>query len=237
MEDSNKSLNMSGAYSIPVLGKALPTRKQGYYGVVATAVVGTQYAIFCPECGKVMRFKAVEARVHTISCDKCEDVKVIVKAVDKPMQQKKEEVAPQGKVERQDLPDGGKKTPQAPQAPQQLTKKYKQERNETNAKLVWYTLLGRKKYVLREGKNYIGRKDEAMPSDLSLKDNYASARSVCIEVTKRNNGYVFHLSVERASNPVLVRGKECPVGSSFDLNYNDTIVLGSTTLTLKAIKK
>ncbi|MBO4822606.1 MAG: hypothetical protein J5548_14215 [Prevotella sp.] len=112
---------------------------------------------------------------------------------------------------------------------------------ETDAKLVYgWSIKGRKKFILREGKNYIGRRDEALPSDLSLNDDYASARSICIEATKTYSqrgmkNYEYQLTIERAKNPVLICNREYPIGSCIMLDYNDTIVLGKTKLTLKSI--
>ena len=194
---------------------------------------------------------ADKARHYALSCDKCDDVTIVVKAVDhtpsqttavpqQPTAVHQQPTASPTVDQDKAIPQTYPKTEdnsQTPAAPRKVTKKYKNKGNESNAKLVWWGLSGRKQYILREGKNYIGRKDDDMPSDLSLKDEFASARSVCIEVTKRDKGYVFHLTVERASNPVLVCGKNCPVGTSFDLNYNDTVRLGNTTLTLKPAKK
>ena len=113
---------------------------------------------------------------------------------------------------------------------------------ESDAKLVWWSLLWRRKYILRMGKNYIGRRDKEYQSDLSLRDKYASARSICIEVTKKysNRGietYEYRLTVEKARNSVLYCGREVREGTTIDLTFGDTIVLGKTTLTLKPVKK
>ena len=258
MEQSKTNLNLAGVQSLPILGKAVPTKKNGYYGVLNSARIGTEYAIICPKCGKTLRFMADKARLYTLPCDKCDDVVIIVKAVEQELQQTDGKGQPMtapnpqqqvGTISQNETTSGLQTMVQPDTSqvagnggqgtvgPQKLTKKYKNKGYESNAKLVWWSISGRKQYILREGKNYIGRKDEDMPSDLSLKDEFASARSVCIEATKRDKGYIFHLTVERASNPVLVCGKECPVGTGFDLNYNDTIRLGNTTLTLKLSKK
>ena len=146
-----------------------------------------------------------------------------------------------------DNPEQGRETEYGPkhtEEPQPEKEYILNKRPESDAKLVWWglSLTGRKNYILREGKNYIGRKDEDMPADLSLKDEYASARSICIEVEKiypqrGEEYYEYTLTIVRAKNAVLVRGKEVPVGSTTKLNFNDTIVLGKTTLTLKKVKK
>lgn len=121
--------------------------------------------------------------------------------------------------------------------PKKPTDKFVVMGSKSNAKLTWWSLTGRKQFILRVGKNYVGRKDDDNPSDLSLKDEYASAKSIYIDVDKTSRGYTFHLTVEHATNPVLINGKEQPVGSSFYLNDGDIIKLGNTTLTFKPAKK
>lgn len=98
--------------------------------------------------------------------------------------------------------------------------------SKTNAKLSWWTHTGHKQFILHEGKNFIGRKDDANPSHLSFKDEYASTRSICIEVKSTERGYIFHLTVLKAANPVKINKKEMPVGCSFDLIKGDIIEFG-----------
>ncbi|MDE6012826.1 MAG: FHA domain-containing protein [Prevotella sp.] len=202
--------------SIPLLGKAVKTAKEGVYAVREQAVVGKQYLVLCPVCGKPVLVKASEPRVVRVMHKTC-NVPIIIKV---------------GTAEPQNdghshQEDGGVV----------LTNKNVALGSKTNAKLSWWSLTGRKQFVLRIGKNYVGRKDSESPSDLSLKDEYVSARSICIEVNKAARGYSFHLTVERATNPVFINGKEQPEGSSFDLNYGDIIKLGNTSLTFNPVKK
>ena len=190
--------------SIPVLGKVEKTSKEGIYAVKAQAVVGKQYMVICPVCGKPILTKATEPKVFRTMHKTC-NAPIIIKGGD----------LVKGKLTEPNVVPGSK----------------------TNAKLTWWSLTGRKQYVLRIGKNYVGRKDSENPSNLSLKDEYASAKSICIDVNKTARGYTFHLTVEHATNPVLINGKEQPEGSSFDLNYGDIIKLGNTSLTFNPVKK
>lgn len=202
--------------SIPLLGKVVKTAQEGVYAVKEQAVVGKQYIVLCPVCGKPVLVKASEPRVVRVMHKTC-NVPIIIKV---------------GTAEPQNdgclhQEDGGVV----------LTNKNVVLGSKTNAKLSWWSLTGRKQFILRIGKNYVGRRDSESPSDLSLKDEYVSARSICIDVNKAARGYSFHLTVEHATNPVFINGKEQPEGSSFDLNYGDIIKLGNTSLTFKPVKK
>lgn len=200
--------------SIPVLGEVLNAKKNGatipgVYYVKELAIVNRHYTVKCPKCGKRLLVIAEKAEPFLIKCEACK-VRIKIKGT---------EAAPEK--------DGN-----------EPTGKWRIRRNNSNGKLVWQGLLTKKKYVLREGENYIGRKEPGVHSDLTLKDEYASARSVCISVKySEEEGYSFHLTVLKATNPVLVCGKEYEEGHSVDLNYGDTIVLGNTTLTFKPVKK
>ncbi len=200
--------------AIPVLGKAEKTAKEGVYAVKTPAIIGKQYFVLCPVCGKPILVKAVEPKVFRVMHKTC-NAPIILKGV--------------GENENFSK-DGGEDNDEPTEKVPEMGKK-------TNAKLSWWSLAGRKQFVLSIGKNYVGRKDVKNPSDLSLKDEYASAKSICIDVNKSVRGYSFHLTVERATNPVFINGKEHPVGSSFDLNYGDIIKLGNTTLTFNSVKR
>ncbi len=213
--------------AIPLLGKVVITSKEGIYAVKEQAVVGKQYIVLCPVCGKPILTKATEPKVFRAMHKTC-NAPIIIKgtAVQTP------------NIEREENPFPIRRSFQKVKVVEQgvLTDKYVIVGCRTNAKLTWWSITGRKHFVLREGKNYVGRRDYENPSNLSLKDEYASAKSICIEVSKSARGYTFHLTVEHATNPVLINGKEQPEGSSFDLNYGDIIKLGNTTLTFNPVK-
>ena len=210
--------------SIPLLGKVEKTSKEGVYAVKEKAAVGKQYIVICPVCGKPILTKATEPKVFRTMHKTC-NAPVIIKGV----------VTAEKTTEHYEKKSSSETSDKSGEVV--LTDKSVIRGNKTNAKLSWWSLTGRKQFILRIGKNYVGRRDAENPSNLSLKDEYASAKSICIEVNKSARGYSFHLTVEHATNPVLINGKEQPVGSSFDLNYGDIIKLGNTTLTFNPVKK
>lgn len=206
---------------IPLLGKVEKTRKAGVYAVKEHAIVDKQYIVICPVCKKPILVTSSEPQVVRAMHKTC-NVPIIIKVV-APASQEDEVLS---SIESSEMAESVN-----------VTDKNVVLGCKTNAKLSWWSLTGRKQFVLRIGKNYVGRRDSEKPSDLSLKDEYASAKSICIEVTKKARGYTFHLTVEHATNPVLINGKEQPEGSSFDLNYGDIIKLGNTNLSFNPVKK
>ena len=215
--------------TMPVLGQVVKTAKKGVYAVKEQAIVGKQYIVDCPVCGKPILVTAIEPKVVKVMHKTC-NAPIIIKFVasrakqaDNPEKIESEE-SEQGHSDRteSDNTDTGRGFVLG---------------SPTNAKLIWWSRTGRKKFILRHGKNYIGRKDDDNPSDLSFKDEYASARSICIDVNETVRGYTFHLTVERAANSVLVNGKEQAVGSSFDLNYDDIIEFGYPLNRIRLILK
>ncbi len=86
-----------------------------------------------------------------------------------------------------------------------------------------------KDYPLPEGKTVVGRRDEAVMSDIAIEnDSSMSRRSVEIEVVQTDRGYTFKLSVLKAANPVLHNNRALRVGDSVSLNFGDSIVMGKT---------
>ena len=222
--------------AVPILGEVVKTKKEGIYAVKEPAIVGKQYMVICPVCGKPVLTRATEPAVFRTMHKTC-NAPIIIRGV-----MKNNSVATGCNREQEGQKIDGKSNQCSG-----MDSKESDEINDTgrevrlgsktNAKLSWWSITGRKAFVLRIGRNYIGRRDNELPSNLSLKDEYASARSICIDVNKTARGYTFHLTVEHATNPVLINGKDQPEGSSFDLNYGDTIKLGNTTLSFKPVKK
>lgn len=86
-----------------------------------------------------------------------------------------------------------------------------------------------KDYILREGRNIIGREDASAPSDISIKgDNTMSRRSVQIDMNQTEHGFFYKLTVIKAANPVVHNGAMLMNGESILLNFGDTIVMGKT---------
>ena len=103
-------------------------------------------------------------------------------------------------------------------------------------KLVMGRFLGRKEHVLSKGIHYVGRLDEANSSDFSIKDKYASTRSVRIDVNENGGNLVYRLTVERALNPVYHNSRELTIGDVVYLTYGDTLQLGKTRIKVQKVK-
>lgn len=205
----------------PVLGKPKEL-KPGIYGVKNAAVIGKIYAIPCPKCDQHIIIRAKKPGLVRVKCPSCKTL-VAYRGTEKeestPVKENKEKVYLSEKNTK-------------------VTERVRIGRKKRiNGKLVWGGLFCRKTYVLHEGENYIGREDKDLPSDVSLKDEYASRRSIKIEVLPGNKGYSFKLTVENATNPILVNGQNQTTGNSVYLNFGDTIVLGNTTIRFKESKK
>lgn len=208
-------------HQFPVLGKPHEL-KPGIYGVKQSAIVGKYYVISCPKCDRNIFIKAKASGVFRTVCKGCKTV-VIAKGrmATTPAEEKNEESR---KVDDN--------------APVNVTELYRNRNSQlSKGKLVWRGLYNRKTYFLHEGDNYIGREDEEQPSEVSLKDAYASRRSVKINVALGEKGNSYKLTVENATNPVLVNGAVQAVGNSVYLNFGDTIVLGNTTIIFKEANK
>ena len=106
----------------------------------------------------------------------------------------------------------------------------KRKKSKRNGIIFWGTWPFKHSYVLSKGSNTIGREDEEEPSDIQLKDSYVSRRSIDIEVLDSESGYLFKLTVRKATNPVYINGQEHDEGTSIYLNDGDTIHLGSKKL-------
>lgn len=107
-------------------------------------------------------------------------------------------------------------------------------KKKTNGKLVWGRFIFRKQYVLHEGVNTIGRKDDVDKVDLSIKDVYISRHSVEIDVRySMEEGTTYKFIVKKTKNPVLVNGIKINQGEALFLSFGDEIKLGNTTLTFK----
>lgn len=205
----------------PVLGKAKEL-KPGVYGVKKLASVGKIYSIPCPKCDRLIIINAKAPGVFRTVCPACK-TPVIYKCSEEKEPEEQEAIKEKVKLSEKSSV---------------VTERFRFRKGKMiNGKLVWGGLFSRKSYILHEGENYIGREDKDLPSDVSLKDDYASRRSIKIEVLPGNKGNSFKLTVENATNPILVNGQSMAVGNSVYLNFGDTIVLGNTTIIFKEAKK
>lgn len=205
----------------PVLGKPQEL-KPGIYGVKQLATVGKYYVVPCPKCDHNILLKAETPGVFRTLCKGCKTI-VIARGGSMAM--------PTAENKDEETRNSGDNTPI------KNTERSRTGKNQlATGKLVWGRLI-RKTYFLHEGDNYIGREDEEQPSDVSLKDAYASRRSVKINVLPGEKGNSYKLTIENATNPVLINGAVQTVGNSVYLNFGDTIVLGNTTIIFKEAKK
>lgn len=107
-----------------------------------------------------------------------------------------------------------------------------------HARLTWGGIFKRKHYDFTTlGEHYIGRIDKEVKSDVMIDDEFASRRSVVIDVMPKSGDYNYLLTVKHATNPVRVNGIAKETGESVYLNYGDTILIGNTTLTFKKREK
>lgn len=107
-----------------------------------------------------------------------------------------------------------------------------------NGMLVWKESWRRKKkkYVLRLGKNVVGRKDLDMPSDLEIDDPDVFVSRQSFEIISSQDelkNYRFSLVVKNAKNPLSVNGNQLSVGESVDLYFGDEIRVGGIKLYFK----
>lgn len=86
-----------------------------------------------------------------------------------------------------------------------------------------------KDYPLGLGSQTIGRFDSDQMSDISIKnDSSMSRRSIKIDVVQSPKGFIFKLTVLKATNPVLHNNVALSTGETVSLNFGDNIVLGKT---------
>jgi len=90
-------------------------------------------------------------------------------------------------------------------------------------------------FKLRDGKNVIGRFDNAKQSDIAISgDGLMSRRSVEIEVLPVMGGFSFKFTILQSTNPVYYNKKEYRAPYSREIRFGDTFVLGETTFRFEA---
>ena len=178
------------------------------------AEVGKKYYIGCPQCGKPIIIQPSARGDYLARCRECGSVVAFMAneqgaaPVEKPQagEQPKATVIAGGDVETR------------------------------MGQLVWRKWLVPRSAPLPVGTTTLGRRDDAMPSDLMWRDGNMSARSVSITVSQdKNKSLRYQLTVLRATNPVKVNGRAYSAGSSIYLRFGDEIVMGSTHLTFKPL--
>ena len=205
---------------VPVLGQAIESKKKkGFYVVKEKAAIGKLYRVACPVCQSQLLVKAREEKPWIERCKTC-----------------KTTIALQGKAAACSHDDGKPQAEPAVSVPTEKVRIQVGKEVYASGKLEWGGFFRHKSYLLHEGKNYVGRNDSEIPSDVNIDDEYVSRRSILIEVAQAPKGYTYKLTVQKCTNPVLINGREQAVGNSIYLNYGDTILVGNTTLTFKSAK-
>ncbi len=227
---------------VPLLGKAEPVEgKEGIYRVKTLAKINQPYAFLCPKCGKPVLMQATKPGMKAVACKLC-GTKTYIKAVDPAVEAEKKAAAEKAaaekaakKAEKSNSVKSKKKVSED-QAPAK-TVKVRSKNNRSTGMLTWGNIFRRKKLVLQEGSYTIGRKDDTYPSDIEFNDNEMSRRSVLLEVTEKNGGFFYKLTVKKAMNPVLHNNKELAEQESVYLNFGDAFQLGRTVIHFKKADK
>lgn len=206
----------------------VPGKEHNYAITKNKAVEGQVYLFHCPECGNYGLQKAtiVPKPLNLWKCPKCE-VKVFFQTSKVASEQEPE--TPKDPVS--EAPASEKPKEKKPSLP---THKFATASNPDAAILNWGGFLLKNKYQLTPGEHIIGRKDPVKKSSLMINDKYASSRSIRIDVIpvdENQSGFLYKLTVLKATNPVYHNNKELAEGSGLYLEYGDIIILGKTQLT------
>lgn len=221
MENENKQ-------RVPLLDKVVPY-KDGTFVLKTLVGVAQPAAFLCKNCGKPVVFKLPQPGLMGVKCRQCGTL-TYVKAK-APVQQ----AAPSDKKPAPAKP--AEQSKQQEETPQKTKVVDKNKGNRSPGILTWGNIFRRKKFPLNEGTYVIGRKDSVNHSDVELNDAEVSRRSVVIEVTRKEDGYYFKLTVKKALNPVLHNNRPLAVSESIYLNYGDSIQLGRTVINFSKLDK
>lgn len=198
---------------IPValpLGDPIPVPGKPHTWVIKKrAIQGSRYLMICPECKTAANRTMEQLGTRSRTCPKCQSV-TYYKVVAAPAPEQPATKKDTQRLKLQGLPA---------------------------AELTWGGLFRSKSYRLPAGITTLGREDSEKPSDVAISDAYVSRQSAKIEVTEAQGGFNYKFTVDNATNPVLVNGKELPPGNAIYLNFGDTITMGRTRLTFKKSKK
>ena len=188
-----------------------------------------QNSVFCPKCKTENKFEVLPTEEELLVCQTADCKGILVKtgqtdgiysSVCDQCGQEYSMIIQDGKVIKVTM-----KTP----LPLPPTKQFAM-------KLVTGNFFNKKEYELSKGSHYIGRLDEDCNSDFTVKDKYASKRSVKIDVNLNGESLVYKLTVKRAHNPVYHNNKELSVGDVIYITYGDTLVLGKTLIKVQKCK-
>lgn len=220
--------------SLPLRIIGTPIKENGMYVLHEFALINRECGWICPQCNNEVRICPSEAGKQIFTCSVCNtSFQVTVDSdADTFLPAKKPRPA-MGMLIIPDLPqtDEVKTIVSEPKQQEALSEKV------STGFLQWGGLFSRKKYVLRQGVNTIGRKDSKAPSDLQFEDPEMSRRSVCIEATPDDKGnFEFTLTIMKSLNPVKVNGKVMEEGYKLKLRNGDSLTMGKTSFTFKSPK-
>lgn len=201
------------------------------YVIKERAKVGQMYKLICPECNFCVTKKIAKEGRHRWDCPQCKAIVGFAAVASAPKmhdpavsqkQESKSESVKSAASKAEDVQESKKPT-----------KKLDKSASQDLGEFVWGNFFSRKRFALRPGSFYIGRKDDEEKSDLQLNDKYVSRRSLKLDVIPSDKGYLFKMTVVHASNPVFVNSTEVAISNSVYLNYDDVITLGKTRLVFK----
>jgi len=216
----NQQPVQEGKKRVPLLTDLTPLKDGTVFAVKPAVAVGKTYALKCPKCGKPVVFALPKSGVQGVKCKKCDTL----------FYTKGKEVAPEAG-------DTKKEEPEQKEKNKTTRISNKKKTNSSPGVLSWGNILRRKKVILHEGVYVLGRADDECHSDIEFKDPKMSRRSVRIEVKLKENGFFFKLTVEKATNPVLINNKPLGENECVYLNYGDAIQLGATVINFSKLSK
>lgn len=208
----------------PVRVLGTPCEKDGTYYIEAAAKQNKICGWVCPKCHKPIIICPPIPGQMWVTCRTCSTKTLISVEADKDVS-----------VVEEPIPE-----PKLPPIPPPANYDKKDDSFTTdipgpsNGVLSWGNIFRRKKYILKEGKNIIGRNDPEIHSNLEIDDPSMSRQSVCIDVQRKaEGGFSFKLTVQKSGNPVLVDNKQIREGESVVLEKRNAITMGKTVMNFK----
>lgn len=189
---------------------------------------GKVYNCKCPQCGETITFTASETDKEKLAVVGCPNEGCTAKV--RYLAPKMEESVSPAKDDCTNPPD--------PNTTRWPPKDPANDKAFRAGVITWGPWFWRSRYsfALPHGRTMIGRKMPDSTCNIQIADPFASAQSAAIEVEKTDKGNTFELEVLKVSNPVLVNGTECPIGTRKWLNDGDIITIGNTKLRFKLVK-
>lgn len=209
---------------IRILG--IPVSQNGKYVITAPALTNKVWGWLCPTCNSPMVICPPQAGPMCVTCHSCNG-KTYIQVVD-PKQDEATTFMPSKPVDDETVLTGS--TGKIPPAPTPRSNR------PTRGELLWGNIFNRKKQMLMEGANIIGRNDPECKSDIMFDDPEMSRRSIRINAKPTAEGHDFILTVLKATNPVLINNQPVKVGKPIKLRSGAGIKMGNTLISFKINK-